>query len=111
MASRFTNPVSGYFLRPNIRSDKRARRCPAVGATAWSWWQFVTMDTIEAEMSETVKLQPVPEDWESALAIVAHPDDMEYGASSAIARWTSQGKEVAYLLLTRGEAGINSIAP
>jgi LmbE family N-acetylglucosaminyl deacetylase len=62
-------------------------------------------------MSEPVRLQPVPEDWERALAIVAHPDDMEYGASSAIARWTSQGKEVAYLLLTRGEAGINGMAP
>ncbi len=62
-------------------------------------------------MSEISRLQPVPEDWERALAIVAHPDDMEYGASSAVARWTSQGKEVAYLLLTRGEAGINSLSP
>jgi LmbE family N-acetylglucosaminyl deacetylase len=62
-------------------------------------------------MDEIVKLQPMPEDWERALAIVAHPDDMEYGASSAVARWTSQGKEVAYLLLTRGEAGIDSMSP
>ncbi len=62
-------------------------------------------------MSKSGKLQPVLEDWERALAIVAHPDDMEYGASSAVARWTSQGKEVAYLLLTRGEAGIDSMAP
>ena len=23
--------------------------------------------------------------------IVAHPDDMEYGAASAVARWTRQG--------------------
>ena len=62
-------------------------------------------------MSELARLQPVPEDWERALAIVAHPDDMEYGASSAVARWTSQGKEIAYVLLTRGEAGINGMAP
>ena len=26
-------------------------------------------------------LEPVPDDWERALAIVAHPDDMEYGAA------------------------------
>jgi LmbE family N-acetylglucosaminyl deacetylase len=51
------------------------------------------------------------EDWETALAIVAHPDDLEYGSASAIARWTSQGKRVIYLLLTRGEAGIDSMSP
>lgn len=56
-------------------------------------------------------LAPFPEDWSSALAVVAHPDDMEYGASSAVARWTRQGKQVAYLLVTRGEAGIDSMAP
>ena len=53
----------------------------------------------------------MPEDWERALAIVAHPDDMEYGAASAVARWTSQGKSVSYLLVTRGEAGIQSMDP
>jgi LmbE family N-acetylglucosaminyl deacetylase len=51
-------------------------------------------------------LQPMPEDWERAVAVVAHPDDLEYGAASAIARWTGQGKSVAYVLATRGEAGI-----
>jgi LmbE family N-acetylglucosaminyl deacetylase len=45
------------------------------------------------------------------MAIVAHPDDMEYGAASAVALWTSQGKEITYLLLTRGEAGIDGMAP
>jgi LmbE family N-acetylglucosaminyl deacetylase len=40
------------------------------------------------------------------LCVVAHPDDMEYGTSAAVARWTSRGIEVAYLLLTRGEAGM-----
>lgn len=56
-------------------------------------------------------MEPVPEDWTSALAIVAHPDDLEYGAASAIARWTAQGKRVAYCLVTSGEAGIDSIPP
>jgi LmbE family N-acetylglucosaminyl deacetylase len=56
-------------------------------------------------------LAPFPDDWSSALAVVAHPDDMEYGAASAVARWTSEGKHVAYLLVTRGEAGIASMAP
>src|SRR5882757_7066181 len=59
----------------------------------------------------TNKLQPVPEDWSAALAAVAHPDDLEYGSAAAIARWTSQGKRVAYCLATSGEAGIDSVAP
>lgn len=45
------------------------------------------------------------------MAIVAHPDDLEYGAASAVARWTGQGKEVAYVLVTDGEAGIDGMRP
>jgi LmbE family N-acetylglucosaminyl deacetylase len=56
-------------------------------------------------------MQPVDEGWERAVAIVAHPDDLEYGAASAVARWTGQGKEVSYVLATRGEAGIDGMAP
>jgi LmbE family N-acetylglucosaminyl deacetylase len=53
----------------------------------------------------------MPEDWNTAVAVVAHPDDLEYGAASAVARWTRQGKKVSYLLATRGEAGIAGMAP
>ncbi|PZS05661.1 MAG: PIG-L domain-containing protein [Pseudonocardiales bacterium] len=56
-------------------------------------------------------LEPVPENWDRALAIVAHPDDLEYGAASAIARWTAQGKTVVYTLMTSGEAGIDGVSP
>ncbi len=54
---------------------------------------------------------PMPEDWERAVAVVAHPDDLEYGTASAVARWTGQGKEIAYVLVTNGEAGIDGMAP
>lgn len=40
------------------------------------------------------------------LCVVAHPDDLEYGTSAAVAEWTDRGVEVSYLLLTRGEAGM-----
>ena len=40
------------------------------------------------------------------LVVVAHPDDAEYGTSAAVAVWTAAGVEVAYLLLTAGEAGM-----
>ena len=53
----------------------------------------------------------MPEDWERAMAVVAHPDDLEYGVASAVARWTGQGKEVSYVLATSGEAGIDALAP
>ena len=56
-------------------------------------------------------LEVLNEDWQRALAIVAHPDDLEYGAASAIARWTDQGKTVVYSLVTSGEAGIDGMDP
>ena len=59
----------------------------------------------------TEQLDTLPEDWDRALAVVAHPDDMEYGAAAAVARWTAQGKDIRYLLVTRGEAGIETLAP
>lgn len=45
------------------------------------------------------------------LGVVAHPDDMEYGASCAVAAWTAAGIDVSYLLLTAGEAGIRTMDP
>ena len=45
------------------------------------------------------------------LCVVAHPDDMEYGASAAVARWAERGVEVSYLLLTAGEVGIRDRDP
>ena len=57
-------------------------------------------------------LPPFPPDaFERVLCVVAHPDDVEYGSSSAVAAWTSQGVDVAYLLLTKGEAGMDSSSP
>lgn len=52
-------------------------------------------------------LPPLPDEaWSRVLCVVAHPDDMEYGASAAVATWTRRGVEVAYLLLTDGGAGM-----
>jgi LmbE family N-acetylglucosaminyl deacetylase len=58
-----------------------------------------------------VELQVLPEDWECGLAVVAHPDDLEYGVASGIARWRAQGKQISYVLVTSGEAGIAGMAP
>ncbi len=56
-------------------------------------------------------MDEVPENWSRGMAVVAHPDDLEYGAASAVARWTGQGKEIVYVLVTSGEAGIDALAP
>jgi LmbE family N-acetylglucosaminyl deacetylase len=61
----------------------------------------------------------MPEDgWElfddavgRVLAVATHPDDLEYGPAAAVARWTATGHEVTYLLVTRGEAGIDGLEP
>lgn len=42
---------------------------------------------------------------ERVLAVVAHPDDVDYGSAGTIAQWTSRGVEVAYCIATYGDAG------
>lgn len=56
-------------------------------------------------------LEQFPQDWQRALVLVAHPDDPEYGMGAAVAQWTAEGKEVSYVLATRGEAGIAGMPP
>lgn len=57
-------------------------------------------------------MQPFPPDaFSRVLCVVAHPDDVEYGTSSAVAAWTAAGVDVSYLLLTRGEAGMDALSP
>jgi len=64
------------------------------------------------DMAEQIeRFEPLPEDWDSALCVVAHPDDMEFGAAAAVARWTGQGKRVTYCMVTSGEAGIDAMHP
>jgi LmbE family N-acetylglucosaminyl deacetylase len=55
---------------------------------------------------------PLPADaFGRVLCVVAHPDDVEYGTSSAVAAWTARGIDVVYLLLTCGEAGMDALRP
>jgi LmbE family N-acetylglucosaminyl deacetylase len=62
-------------------------------------------------MDDPAPLAAFPEDWDRGLAVVAHPDDMEYGAAAAVARWTRQGKAFGYVLVSDGEAGIATMSP
>ncbi len=44
-------------------------------------------------------------DIERALVITAHPDDVDFGAAGTVANMTDAGVEVAYCLVTDGQAG------
>ena len=56
-------------------------------------------------------LEAFPTDWRTALLLVPHPDDPEYGCAAAVAKWTSHGKTVRYALACRGEVGIAGMPP
>lgn len=57
------------------------------------------------------QFEPFPEDWSRGLVLMAHPDDPEYGTALAVNRWTRQGKDIAYVLASSGEAGIEGLPP
>jgi LmbE family N-acetylglucosaminyl deacetylase len=42
---------------------------------------------------------------ERVLAVVAHPDDIDFGAAGSVAQWTRAGIEVSYCIVTDGQAG------
>lgn len=43
---------------------------------------------------------------ESAMVIVAHPDDIEFSCTGTVARWVKAGTRICYVLCTSGEVGI-----
>jgi LmbE family N-acetylglucosaminyl deacetylase len=47
----------------------------------------------------------VIDDVKRALAVMAHPDDVDFSAAGTIATWTDAGVEVTYLMVTDGDAG------
>lgn len=45
----------------------------------------------------------------SAMAIVAHPDDIEYSCAGTMARWAQAGTQIVYVLCTSGDVGIATL--
>ncbi|MEN4011551.1 MAG: PIG-L deacetylase family protein [Bellilinea sp.] len=43
---------------------------------------------------------------DSAMAIVAHPDDIEFSCAGTLARWARAGARISYVLCTSGDVGI-----
>jgi LmbE family N-acetylglucosaminyl deacetylase len=42
---------------------------------------------------------------ERVLAVMAHPDDVDFGAAGTVRQWTEAGVHVSYCLVTNGDAG------
>lgn len=42
---------------------------------------------------------------ERVLAVMAHPDDVDFGSAGTIAAWTTSGIDVSYCIVTDGDAG------
>jgi LmbE family N-acetylglucosaminyl deacetylase len=57
------------------------------------------------------KLPPLGHDGPMTLmAIMAHPDDIDFGSSGSIAKWCSEGWTVYYVLATSGDKGTHDPA-
>jgi LmbE family N-acetylglucosaminyl deacetylase len=76
-----------------------------------AWVDQTAAIVVHGVMPERVTLQPFPTDWSTALVLVPHPDDPEYGCAAAVAKWTAAGKSVHYALASRGEVGIEGMPP
>ena len=97
LAERFADEWDQQRVRP------RLRHAPARALRGTRARGVRHREVLTARSSQL--WNPSPTTGTRALCIVAHPDDLEYGAAAAIARWTAAGKRVSYLLVTRGRGG------
>ncbi|MDT5065880.1 MAG: hypothetical protein QOK02_2035 [Mycobacterium sp.] len=76
-----------------------------------AWVDQTAAIVVHGVMPERARPQPFPTDWTTALVLVPHPDDPEYGCAAAVAKWTAKGKTVHYAFASRGEVGIEGMPP
>ena len=61
--------------------------------------------------TDVSKLPPLGHDGPKTLmAIMAHPDDIDFGSSGSVAKWCSEGWTVYYVLATSGDKGTHDPA-
>jgi LmbE family N-acetylglucosaminyl deacetylase len=59
----------------------------------------------ESHFPAPMKVGPGVEDIDRILVVTAHPDDVDFGSAGTVAVWTDAGVEVAYCIVTDGDAG------
>jgi LmbE family N-acetylglucosaminyl deacetylase len=64
----------------------------------------VDAQAIEAAL-DAADTSDEPQGPKKIAVIMAHPDDAEFSCAGTIARWTDEGHEVVYVLLTSGDKG------
>src|SRR5829696_5581940 len=57
-------------------------------------------------MTETPAPETKPYIPESAMVIVAHPDDVEFSCGGTLAKWARNGARISLVLCTSGDVGI-----
>lgn len=60
-------------------------------------------------MTDQSQEKTPPHDPQRVMVVVAHPDDIEFGCAGSVAKWTAQGVDVIYVMLTDGAAGSNEV--
>jgi LmbE family N-acetylglucosaminyl deacetylase len=56
-------------------------------------------------VSDVLRSATVLTDVARVLVVTAHPDDVDFAAAGTVAAWTQAGVEVAYCIVTSGDAG------
>jgi LmbE family N-acetylglucosaminyl deacetylase len=62
-------------------------------------------------MASEKKAHELKESFQNILCIAAHPDDIEFTIAGSVARWTREGRNVVFCLVTTGGAGTNEYTP
>src|SRR6185503_5868903 len=93
---RLARPSAGARRRPARRPRPAGREGGAGMAANEPGQPAVT----EAGLT-SVDL-PIPR---VALAVAAHPDDVEFGCGGTLAKWAAEGCEIAHLICTDGSKG------
>ena len=66
---------------------------------------FETLESADALMGSIQGLAQIVTEGGRALAVGAHPDDIEFGCAGTLAKWAVAGCEVHHLVCTDGSKG------
>ncbi len=90
-------------LRLVVVDDDGARlgRRPSGGPRPSARARATDLGTVRRMTSPTLDLD-VPA---RALAVAAHPDDVEFGCGATLAKWTAAGTEIVHVICTDGSKG------
>ncbi len=102
------NVMSDYFIPNQIRSDGGCQPARLSAHTASNLSRDPTAALSYIAGGEDAKMQiPIPK---KALAIVAHPIDVEYFCAGTLSKWMQNGCQVAYVVASSGEKHIIDLA-